>query len=342
MNTKTLHYSPFSTLPIEITVRALDKSVESEFNEFIVPFQMSDAPLWRIKILVGEDGGHMFMDFHHLIFDGTSLAVFMGNLYSAYCGKNLHKDCFFDYAQQLSTDCIESKKNISLDGWTFLPFPKCSKSNKMHFCTTRYNTSLSKNDVNIVENKSGISMNVLALAATGMAMAECTSKKNVAVNWLYDNRTSSDIRYSFGAFIKMFTIFLELEGKSYADILQDVRNQVDLSIAGITAEYINDDVYYGRDPILINNLTGMSLDTNKCPFGIQRLDFPYCIKEMIEYLDVELFYRNNVLCFNIAYGSRGDVEDIIAFFADKFMSCLKSYFEFSNENIFGETKTILA
>lgn len=87
--------------------------------------------------------------------------------------------------------------------------------------------------------------------------------------------------------------------------------------------HINKDVLTGSDPILINNQIGFDLNLEKCPFGIERVDYLYCVRELIEYLDIELYYLGDKLCLDISCGSRALQEGKVSAFGKTFVSCLE-------------------
>lgn len=89
-----LRYVSFGVLPIEHAHFDEGESVESVMRSLIVPFTMSGAPLWRARLFSLDGSSYLFLDFHHLIFDGTSFCVFIGNLFRAYRGEALPADHF--------------------------------------------------------------------------------------------------------------------------------------------------------------------------------------------------------------------------------------------------------
>ena len=55
---------------------AEDKFAELK-NNFVPAFKLSAAPLYRFMIVKTEKRVSLFVDFHHLIFDGTSVNLFL-------------------------------------------------------------------------------------------------------------------------------------------------------------------------------------------------------------------------------------------------------------------------
>lgn len=70
------------------------KAEESELGDimkdFLKPFDLTKAPLFRIKLVKISDENHVLLiDFHHIIFDGMSLEIFMKELFEIYSGQTL-------------------------------------------------------------------------------------------------------------------------------------------------------------------------------------------------------------------------------------------------------------
>ena len=50
-------------------------------------FDFEHQPLYRIHLFRTEAALYLYVNFHHIVFDGTSLTVFMEDLEQAYQGK---------------------------------------------------------------------------------------------------------------------------------------------------------------------------------------------------------------------------------------------------------------
>ena len=69
------------TTAIEIPVRTINEKDFAAFkNNFVRPFKLDAEPLYRFEIVKTPARVSLFVDFHHLIFDGASMNLFMSNL----------------------------------------------------------------------------------------------------------------------------------------------------------------------------------------------------------------------------------------------------------------------
>jgi amino acid adenylation domain-containing protein/non-ribosomal peptide synthase protein (TIGR01720 family) len=73
----------------EIEYKEVDVEVEvkGEINSFLRPFDLSKAPLWRVKLVkVSQNQHFLFFDMHHIIGDGTSMGVLVNQFAALYNG----------------------------------------------------------------------------------------------------------------------------------------------------------------------------------------------------------------------------------------------------------------
>ena len=74
---------------------------------FVQPFELEKGPLYRIDVVKTPTALHLFMDFHHIVFDGRSCDIFLTELTAALGGTAPQKEgySYFHYAaDQQSAD----------------------------------------------------------------------------------------------------------------------------------------------------------------------------------------------------------------------------------------------
>ncbi|MCR5709378.1 MAG: amino acid adenylation domain-containing protein [Bacteroidales bacterium] len=85
----------------EVEVRTIPEHELGDFKAaFLKPFNLSEGPLFRAAVYRTESGLYLLTDFHHLVFDGRSLDVFMPEFCAAVEGTGPRPETFsyFDYA----------------------------------------------------------------------------------------------------------------------------------------------------------------------------------------------------------------------------------------------------
>lgn len=87
---------------LEVTENANFENLDSLFKAFVKPFDLSKAPLFRAKLIqFNENKSAIFIDMHHIISDGVSLAIFTKELCKLYNGVALQdlNITYKDYAE---------------------------------------------------------------------------------------------------------------------------------------------------------------------------------------------------------------------------------------------------
>lgn len=108
-----------SSNSIEIEIKTgVDLELEKELKDFVHPFDLEVLPLMRVRIYKNNDIKYLFIDAHHIIMDGYSIAVFINEVCQLYRGKRLSpvNEQYRDYvnSQEQSgrtSSTIEKQKN---------------------------------------------------------------------------------------------------------------------------------------------------------------------------------------------------------------------------------------
>ncbi|MBR6985458.1 MAG: amino acid adenylation domain-containing protein [Ruminococcus sp.] len=92
-------------------------SVEKRFNEFIKPFDLSEAPLIRASLCSISDEKNtnfLFIDIHHIICDGESISILSKDLSKYYNGEDVSTSeiSYKDYAAWNNALDLESQKKF--------------------------------------------------------------------------------------------------------------------------------------------------------------------------------------------------------------------------------------
>ncbi|MFA6755581.1 MAG: amino acid adenylation domain-containing protein [Bacilli bacterium] len=76
------------------------------------PFDLLIEPLYRIKIIETKDGNYLFMEFHHLIFDGASVTILFDDISNAYLNKSLKAESKDGYTISLEEEKERTPKEL--------------------------------------------------------------------------------------------------------------------------------------------------------------------------------------------------------------------------------------
>ena len=83
------------SVPVEVPFSVMKKEELDEYkNEFVRPFNLQKAPLYRFEIVKTDDTVHLLMDIHHLVFDGGSADLLIRQIGTALEGKPVEKETY--------------------------------------------------------------------------------------------------------------------------------------------------------------------------------------------------------------------------------------------------------
>ena len=138
--------------PIEVEHIYLDHEIASTpeeeysyFQKMVVPYDLLKDNLYRGKLIVTPKKVYLFMDIHHIIFDGISQNIFLQELEELYNGKELGKAprSFLEYTRIASRITGEEKYHESKKY-----FKKLTGSKRaFHLSTGKKNTQTRKREM---------------------------------------------------------------------------------------------------------------------------------------------------------------------------------------------------
>ncbi|MBQ1217706.1 MAG: amino acid adenylation domain-containing protein [Clostridia bacterium] len=227
------------SVAFEVEILTAD-TYEHACEEFLRPFDLSNAPLLRAAIWKSEDEKHyLFLDSHHIVGDGLSTPIILRRLDQAYSGMNTPvKWDFYDYVHTVTENADnESKKDLSY--WVShlkdLPDPLVLPSD---FVRPK-NFDFKGNDIEYVFTEQGsalygqyckehgISEFVLFLAAYGLLLSSVTGSNDLIIGTPVAGRNHVQSSEVCGPFIN--TLPLRLTPKSdltVSEWLDSVKNEV--------------------------------------------------------------------------------------------------------------------
>ena len=83
------------SVPIEVPITEMTMEQLSSYkNEFVQPFNLQKAPLYRLEVVKTEENVHLLMDIHHLIFDGGSADLLIRQINDALEGKSIENETY--------------------------------------------------------------------------------------------------------------------------------------------------------------------------------------------------------------------------------------------------------
>ncbi len=204
-------------------------------DTLVAPYKVINSPLFRSRLFETEKAAYLYINVHHIIFDGTSFNIFMNSVINAYFGAPLEKDYYYlvltRRKQMEFTDFYLESHQYHEDiygntKWTTFPkFDKKTQENKPESLSCK--EELSPVHISSVEKKFMVSRNEFFIAVALLSIAISTNKKNVHVSWVYNGRDDMASKTSVGLLCRELSVALRLRNKTnLRDIFAEIHNQV--------------------------------------------------------------------------------------------------------------------
>ncbi len=220
--------------PVEIPLKKVSESVlKTRISEFIRPFDLAREPLFRIEILQVGEKLYALSDFHHIIFDGTSLTLFNQDLAKAYAGENIDKETFtladfalLESSQVGNAEYLEAETFFAkrLKEVTMTRLPSLSNKEPEPGYQQRTSEFVTTDEVNSFCRRLGISPNNLFAGALGIVLSRYTREKQVAFCTVHNGRLDERLLRDVGMFVKTLPVVIKMQKDQHvSDYLADIR-----------------------------------------------------------------------------------------------------------------------
>ena len=218
------HYCPESLRDIPV-----ESLTEQEFtslrDELVQPFTMLDSPLSRCRIFRTEQSGYLFLDIHHMLFDGFSIRVFMRNLMKAYRGEELERDYYYLSVRETQKALASERAGDDLAYYTgyfeqnlyedtvLMPKPDAPEAENR---LGRITADLGGLEPSLreMEKRWGFSYSIFFAAVTLAANAVYNRKLTAGLSWTYNGRTNARKLNSTGLYLCDLPLLVRIRPES--------------------------------------------------------------------------------------------------------------------------------
>ncbi|UCH93412.1 MAG: amino acid adenylation domain-containing protein, partial [Candidatus Aminicenantes bacterium] len=213
--------------------------VEAKVHQFIRPFDLSKAPLFRAGLISTGNNYILITDLHHIISDGTSQQVLIKEFAALYAGKKLQrlKLQYKDYAvwrnsygQQLLIKqrgeywlhLFSSGEIPVLDLPLDYPRPaeQSFEGSSERFVLTREKTRA----LNEIAEKSGATLYIVVLAVFAVLLWRLSGQEDIIVGTPVAARNHADLEYLIGMLVNTLAMRNYPSGnKTFKEFLEEVK-----------------------------------------------------------------------------------------------------------------------
>ena len=221
-----------ASVPVDVPINEMtDEALATYKNEFVQPFNLQKAPLYRFEIVKTESSVHFLMDIHHLVFDGGSADLFIRQLCSKLEGQAIEKEgySYLDFVtdQQAAEDTEEFRKAQQFfaeklqtsEGASEIPADLTHSDDEQGFIGEAVcMPDFAKATAFCREHE--ITPAHLFLAATAYVVSRYTNNREVYLCTVSSGRSNLRIADTVGMFVNTLALGLNIEDVSVRDFLQ--------------------------------------------------------------------------------------------------------------------------
>ncbi|MCH5246899.1 MAG: amino acid adenylation domain-containing protein [Muribaculaceae bacterium] len=194
-----------------------EKELLAKKDSLIEPFDLLEGPLFRIRIFKTDKGVYLFTDFHHIIYDGTSMTIFRDDLNKAYNGEIPEKETYtgFNVAHAESLQ-RRSKIYDEAKGWYLDTFggidldsqPIADKSgNETEYSDLDYELDVEAETVERYSERLGVTPNILVLGAFSRLLGLFTGTNESLFATIYNGRSSGQLNRTIDMLVKTLPVY---------------------------------------------------------------------------------------------------------------------------------------
>lgn len=216
---------------IEVPVaRFSEEKLEIFKKEFVKPHNLMKAPLFRIGVVETEKNIYLMLDFHHLIFDGASLNIFMNQLKEVYEGNEIEAETYtyFDYVDdEIKAENSEEYNNAEKFFENMLRNFESASEITPDLRGQADDGKLSEVaipfDIKKAESfcsKNSITPAQLFLAGSFYTVSRFVNNRNVYLSTISNGRSDMRLTNCFGMFVKTLPLGIEVEDISALEFVE--------------------------------------------------------------------------------------------------------------------------
>ncbi|NBI31018.1 non-ribosomal peptide synthetase [Chengkuizengella marina] len=228
---------------LDITYKnVVRQEVDQVVSSFIQPFDLSQAPLFRVNLMQIDTDEYIFLfDMHHIISDGTSMNILIKDFVQLYEGNSLselhiqYKDFAAWQIEQTSTDRMKIQKQYWLERFSdeipvlnlptdyIRPVMQSFEGDRIDFHWGKNIT----NNLTRLAKETDSTLYIVLLTAYTTLLSKYTGQEDIIVGSPVAGRTHPDIESVMGMFVNTLAMRNAPEGhKTFKNLLEEVKMNV--------------------------------------------------------------------------------------------------------------------
>ncbi len=206
-------------------------------ENMVQPFELMNSRLYRVKIYRTKGTNYLFLEFHHIICDGTSEAVMIEDINSAYGGEALTTESYTGFEAALAEE--KARKSEAYDKAKAY-YDRIFSGADSDFLPSRdvNEDEPSSNNFKIPSvldiapvkawcEKNGVTLNAFFNAVFAFVLAKYNYKTEAVYTTIYNGRNDSRLARAVTMLVKTFPVYCALDGDvRIADLVKETGEQL--------------------------------------------------------------------------------------------------------------------
>lgn len=273
---------------VDIAELVLDHEPDrQEMQALVKPFDLFADNLYRFIIVRAPGGNWLFMDFHHIVFDGVSAMVFFDTLARTYAGENVPEEEYsaFEFAADeaalmMSAEYEEAEqwfKSLLSNAETTV-YPHSTVPEPVYPGTLlRCNVDIDGTDIDRFCQKNAVTPSNFFLSTFMQTLHRLTRNETVAITTVNNGRNDVRLIDDIGMFVKTLPVVSKMSaakaGKtSPADMALELQKQFNTTRGFDFYPFTEVVRQYGiRPEIMYVYEGGVSLEASEGPLGQEKI-----------------------------------------------------------------------
>ena len=237
----TIMQTTEESVPVEVNITEMsDERLAKYKNEFVRPFNLQKAPLYRFEVVKTPGGVNLLMDVHHLLFDGGSADLLIRQLSAVLEGKEIEKESYnyldFVADQQAAeeTDTFKqaqqffAEKLQTCEGASEIPADLPKSDEQGYIGEAVYPADFEK--ATAFCRKQEITPAHLFLAATAYVVSRYTNNREVYLCTVSSGRSNLKIADTVGMFVNTLALGMSIDDVTVGDFLKQTSDTFDQTL----------------------------------------------------------------------------------------------------------------
>jgi amino acid adenylation domain-containing protein/thioester reductase-like protein len=214
-------------------------------EDMVTACDLLSERLYRAKIYLTDEAKYLFLDIHHIVYDGGSIEILFDDINSAYRGSNLEKEKYTGFEAALDEQRIRESDTYSKAKGYFdrllcdadsemLPEGDILEDTKANIASGKftYSSSLDYSDIVSFCKDKGVTENGFMNAAFAFCLSRFSGKSSALYTTIYNGRSDSRLQRAVTMLVKTFPVFVDTrKDQNTCEYIKNVGTQLVDSMA---------------------------------------------------------------------------------------------------------------